>query len=85
MDINKMHVRGLFTWNDGRRYEREWRNYKINISLFVCNLIFIKIILILNNRLKVFNLFEIDKRNHILNAIVEFYSNIISKFIIFTS
>ena len=83
MDINKMHVRGLFTWNDGRRYEREWRNYKINISLFVCNLIFIKIILILNNRLKVFNLFEIDKRNHILNTIVEFYSNIISKFIIF--
>ena len=48
-------------------------------------LIFIKIILILNNRLKVFNLFDKDKRNHILNAIVEFYSNIIIKFIIFTS
>ena len=83
MDINKMHGRGLFTWNDGRRSEREWINYKINVALLVCNFVFIKIILVLNNRLKLFTLFDIDKRDHISNATVEFYSNIINKFIIF--
>ena len=78
MDINKMYGRGLFTWNYGRRSEREWRNYKINVALLVCNFVFIKIILVLNNRLKLLTLFDIDKRDHISNANVEFYSNIIS-------